>query len=63
MVTMTLYLIDPPSPLDTSLATWARHLRYVQSLPADTLLRSELIEAAEAHIATSLAATTSPTAH
>jgi hypothetical protein len=52
MFTMTLVLLDPPGPFDT-LATWKRHLAYVRSLPPDTLLRSELIEAAEAHIATS----------
>jgi hypothetical protein len=44
-------MIDPPGPFDT-LATWQRHLaEYRRLLPADTILKSELIEAAEEAIA------------
>jgi hypothetical protein len=43
---MQIYLIDEPSPFAT-LVTWERHLAAVRRLPADTLLRAELIEAAE----------------
>ncbi len=56
---MVLVLIDEPSPFAT-LATWEQHLRAVQSLPPDTLLAAELVEAADAQIerlATSLPAT------
>jgi hypothetical protein len=42
------------------LATWARHLKVVQSLPADTVLRSELIATAEAHIEAKLVALSKP---
>jgi len=44
-----LVLIDPPGPFDT-LATWQRHLAECRRLPADTMLKAELIETAEAHI-------------
>jgi hypothetical protein len=47
---MQIYLIDEPSPF-TTLVTWERHLATVRRLPADTLLRAELIEAAEEAIA------------
>jgi hypothetical protein len=47
---MQIYLIDEPSPFAT-LVTWERHLAAVRRLPADTLLRAELIEAAEEAIA------------
>jgi hypothetical protein len=46
---MRIYLIDEPSPFAT-LATWEQHLRAVQSLPPDTLLAAELVEAAEAAV-------------
>jgi hypothetical protein len=46
MFAMILVLIDPTSPFDT-LATWQRHLADVRCLPPATLLRAELIEAAE----------------
>jgi hypothetical protein len=56
---MTLVLIDPPSPF-APLATWERHLAVVRRLPGDTLLKAEMVEAADAQIerlATSLPAT------
>jgi hypothetical protein len=56
---MRLCLIDPPGPFDT-LATWLNHLEVLRRLPADTLLRDEMIRTAEAHIATVLAATAFP---
>src|SRR6266446_8551136 len=56
MFTMTLVMLDPPGPFDT-LATWERHLAYLRCLPADTLLRDEMLRTAEAHIATSSPAT------
>jgi hypothetical protein len=49
MFAMMLVLIDPPGPFDT-LQTWQRHLRDLRTLPDGTLLRSELIQTAEAHI-------------
>ncbi len=47
MFAMTLVLIDEPSPWDT-LATWQDHLAAVLRLPDDTLLKAEMVEAAEA---------------
>ncbi len=44
--TMTLVLINPPSPFDT-LATWQRHLADVRRLSDDTLLKAELIKTAK----------------
>jgi hypothetical protein len=49
MFAMTLVLIDPPSPFDT-LETWQRHLADVRRLPDDTLLKAEMVEAAEEQI-------------
>jgi hypothetical protein len=46
---MQIYLIDEPSPFAT-LVTWEQHLRKVESLPPDTLLAAELVEAAEAAV-------------
>jgi hypothetical protein len=42
-------LIDPPTLFDT-LEVWQRHLEECRRLPRDTLLRSQLIADAEAHI-------------
>jgi hypothetical protein len=42
-------MLDPPGPFDT-LATWQRYLADVRRLPDDTLLKAELIEAAEAAV-------------
>jgi hypothetical protein len=53
---MQIYLIDEPSPF-TTLVTWERHLAALRLLPADTLLRDEMLRTAEAHIATSSPAT------
>jgi hypothetical protein len=47
---MRLCLIDEPSPFDT-LATWQCHLEECCRLPADTMLKSELIRTAEEAIA------------
>jgi hypothetical protein len=47
---MTVVLIDPPSPFD-DVATWERHLADVRRLPDDTLLKAELVEAAEEAVA------------
>ena len=49
MFAMTLVLIDPPSPFDT-LATWQHHLHALRSLPDDTVLKAQMVEAAEAQI-------------
>jgi hypothetical protein len=56
---MTLVLIDEPGPFD-DLATWARHLKVVQSLPDDTVLKAELIESAVAQIEAKLVALSKP---
>jgi hypothetical protein len=41
-----VYLIDPPGPFDT-LATWLNHLEVLRRLPADTLLKAEMVKDAE----------------
>jgi hypothetical protein len=46
---MTLVLIDPPTPVDT-LAIWRHHLADVRRLPDDTVLKAEMVEAAEEQI-------------
>ena len=44
------FFIDPPGDFDT-LEMWEEHLSFLQKLPADTMLKPQMIRAAEEMIA------------
>jgi hypothetical protein len=58
------FFIDPPGPFDT-LEMWEEHLSFLKTLPADTMLKPQMIKSAKWWIAekrreASTKATTAP---